>query len=138
MKKYVLLILVVLIFGCGKSEEAKLELFSIEAFCYQLDSGWELNATVNAKGFKQEEKDGQYYFKISYIVDILTPGNNIKASVYKGVIEKSSKELLSDIQLECQTTLDSTSEKGNYTVIFKVKDELNGQTKDINKTFTVD
>ncbi len=139
MKKSALfLVLILVLFGCGKKEEANLELFSPEAFCYQLDSGWELNATVNAKGFMVKEKDGKYYFKISYVVDILTPGNNIKSAVYKNVIEKRGNERLGDVALECQTVLDSTSEKGIYTVIFKVKDELSGQTKDINKTFTVD
>lgn len=139
MKKLLVLFLFsLLIFACSKEEEVKVELFSPEAFCYSLDSGWELNSSVNVKGFKQEEKDGKFSAKISYSVDLMTPGNNIKSGIFKDVIEKESNERIMDIALECQLVLDSTYEKGDYTVIFNVKDVLSGKTKDINKTFKVE
>lgn len=134
---FVLFISAILI-SCGKTEEEKLELFSPEAFCYSLDSGWELNASVNVKGFKQQEKNGKYYAKISFTADLLTPGNNIKSMMFKDTIEKENSERIMDIPLECQIVLDSTYEKGDYTIIFNVKDELSGKTKDINKTFKVE
>jgi len=139
MKKLLVLLLsVLIIFACSKNEEVKVELFSPEAFCYSLDSGWELNASVNVKGFKQVEHNGNFTAKISYSVDLMTPGNNIKSGIFKDVIEKESNEKIMDIALECQVVLDSTYEKGDYTLIFNVKDELSGLTKDINKTFKVE
>mgnify|MGYP000851689607 FL=1 len=139
MKNFIILIVLVLIvFACSKNDEVKVELFSPEAFCYSLDSGWELNAAVNVKGFKQEEKNGIFESKISYSVDLMTPGNNIKSGIFKDVIDKKSNEKIMDIALECQVVLDSTYEKGDYTIIFNVKDELSGKTKDINKTFKVE
>jgi len=134
---YFLSLLLVFV-ACDKQEETKLELFSPEAFCYSLDSGWELNGTVYAKGFLQQEKENKYYSKISYSVDIFEPGNNIKPGIFKNSIEKNESEKISDIALECQIELDSTYDKGDYTLIFNVTDELSKQTKQINKTFKVE
>lgn len=131
-------ITLLLFIACNKQEEANLELFSPEAFCFSLDSGWELNGTVNAKGFLQQEKENKFYAKISYSVDIFAPGNNIKSGIFKNSIEKNESEKMSDIALECQIELDSTYEKGDYTLIFNVTDELSKQTKQINKTFKVE
>ena len=49
MKKFILLTLTVLLFtACSKKEE-KFEAFSTEAFAYDLDGSWEVNATVRIK-----------------------------------------------------------------------------------------
>jgi len=38
-----------------KKEEVKFEAFSPEAFAYDIGNSWEVNATVNVKGFTKNE-----------------------------------------------------------------------------------
>jgi len=139
MKKVVFVLLgVFILFSACSKEEKKLELFSPEAFCYSLDPGWELNATVNVKNFKQEEKDNSYSAKISFTTDLTLPDKTIKKNLFSDKVEKSNNEVILDIPLECQLELDSTYSVGDYQITFNVKDELTGNTTSITKAFKVE
>ncbi len=126
------------LFSACSKEEKKLELFSPEAFCYSLEPGWELNATVNVKNFKQEEKNNTFSAKISFSTDLTLPDNTIKKNLFSNKVEKINNEVILDIPLECQLELDSTYAVGNYQITFNVKDELNGNTTSVTKAFKVE
>ncbi|MFH0735907.1 MAG: hypothetical protein V1773_15270 [bacterium] len=126
-----------LVISCSKEEE-KLELFSPEAFCYSLEPGWELNSTVNVKGLVQKEKEGQFFVKVSYSVDLQLPDSTTKKDVYKNIIGKNDKEKVMYLALECQFELDSTYQKGDYTVIYNIIDDYSGKTASILKIFKVE
>ncbi len=126
-----------LLISCSKQEE-KLELFSPEAFCYSLEPGWELNSTVNIKGFTQKENKEQFLAKISYTVDLVLPNKKLVKDVFKDVVKKENNEKFMDLSLECQLELDSTYQKGDYAIVFNAKDEFSGKTAVITKLFKVE
>lgn len=129
MKKLILLTLLVLLFvSC--TEEPKLELFSVEAFAFSLDSGWEVNASVNARGFAQIEKEKSdfYYNHITYSVNLFTPEDSIYNADYDSVMDSTNEEIM-DLQIESQLELDTGFSKGNYTIEFIVEDKYS-TTKD--------
>jgi hypothetical protein len=127
MKKIVLLLTVfILLTSCSRKRE-DFELFSAESFAYSMDSGWELNASVRAKGFEQDENNNKYTAKLSYFADLQTPDGRLLEKISSGVVDKTSAEKLSDLPIEVQIKLDSTFKTGNYKITFFVKDELGGR-----------
>lgn len=123
MKKYFLLIFILFsINACSKKEE-KFELFSAESFAYSMDNGWELNATIRAKGFMQKENNNKFSVKLSYYINIETPGGKLLEKITSGVLDKTSDEKISDLPIEVQIQLDSTYKTGIYKIIFYVTDE---------------
>ncbi len=127
MKKYFLLFIILfLISACSKKEE-KFELFSPESFAYSIDNGWELNATVRAKGFGQIENENKFSAKLSYYANLQTPEGKLVNKVSSGIIDRNENEKISEIQIESQIKLDSTYKTGNYKIIFYIKDELSGK-----------
>lgn len=135
MKKYFLLFIILfLISACSKKEE-KFELFSAESFAYSMDNGWELNATVRAKGFEQKENGNKFSAKLSYYTNLQTPEGKLVNNVSSGIIDKNENEKISEIPIEMQIKLDSTYKTGNYKIIFYVKDELSGKEIFIESIF---
>ena len=127
MKKLIIIsILFLSLFACS-DPEPNLQLFNAEAFAYDIGDSWEVNATVNAKGFLQKELEDTYQLKLSYSVDLVTPESDSLISIYSDSIEEMSDEELIDIPLEAQIEIDSTFSSGNYKLIFNVTDELSGQ-----------
>ena len=59
--------------SCGKKEDVKFEAFSPEAFAYDIGDAWEINATVNVKGFKKEEVDDEFSASFDFNVDLIGP-----------------------------------------------------------------
>jgi len=135
MKKYFLLIFILFsISACSKKEE-KFELFSAESFAYSMDDGWELNATVRAKGFKQKESGNKFSAKLSHYANLQTPEGKPVDKVSSGIIEKTENEKIPEITIESQIKLDETYKTGNYKIIFYVKDELTGREITIESVF---
>ena len=131
MKKLIIIsILFLSLFACS-DPEPNLQLFNAEAFAYDIGDSWEVNATVNAKGFLQKELEDTYQLKLSYSVDLVTPESDSLISIYSDSIEEMSDEELIDIPLEAQIEIDSTFSSGNYKLIFNVTDELSGQQKNL-------
>lgn len=127
MKKIVLLFsFFVLLTACSNKRE-DLQLFDAESFAYSMDSGWELNATVRAKGFEQDESGGKFTAKLSYVADLETPDGKLFRNISSGNVDKTSAEKLIDLPIEAQIKLDSTFVTGNYKITFFVKDELTGR-----------
>ncbi len=130
MKKLLVTFSLLHILFIGCSEEPKLELFSPESFAFSLDNGWEVNASVNAKGFAQIEKENSnlYFTHLSYSVNLYTPEDSIHNADY-GSITDSASEKIMDTQIETQLELDKGFTKGNYTLEFIVEDKYSA-TKD--------
>lgn len=129
--------LVFLFTSCGKKEEVKLQAFSPEAFAYSLPDGWEVNATIRVKGFKQNKENETYIAKISYSIDIVTPKGETIKGVSTDTLDEENMEEFSDLPVEAQFNLDTKYETGKYKVIFNLKDELDNQTTHVTKEFEI-
>ncbi len=134
---FLIAIVGLLFYSCSSSEDSKLELFTPEAFAYDVGGSWELHVTTIAKGFEQKKSIAKYEAKLNYSLDLITPRKDTVKSLVSGVEERSEAEPLEDIELEAQTDLDSTFSDGNYIVIIKVKDELSNQSARITKKFNL-
>ncbi len=135
MKKTLFIIFIsLLLFSCA--EEEPLELFSPEAFAFTLDSGWELNASVNVKGFRQIEDDNDiFHASLNYFVDFVTPENDtLKRFDFGSIVEESEEEFL-DLTIEVQAEIDSNFSTGLYSLIFYVKDQYSEKDTNIVKVF---
>lgn len=138
MEKYFLLFAAAIIFiACSKKEE-KFELFSAEAFTYSMDNGWELNASCRVKGFKQNETENIFKAKLSYTIDLKTPDGKILELIDEGLIDKTSEERMTDLQIESQIQIDSAFAKGKYQVIFNISDDLAGVSITTQKDFELE
>ena len=136
MQKLIVMFSILLVLSaCSKKEEVNFEVFSPEAFAYDLGSIFEVNATANVKGFKYNNLDESYFVSIDYSVDIISPSGEEFTSVFENVQEGSSDELLNDLQLEAQFELDTSFAKGKYTLMFNVKDNIGGQTSKAKAEF---
>lgn len=126
---FALLSLSFLFISCS-GEDPQIVLSSPEAFAFTLDEGWELNATVIAMGFQQNEDDNDNYSaSLSYTVDLITPEDSLSRIDYGEMNETQEEELLTDIMVESQIELNSNFSTGNYKIIFYVTDNYS-QTKD--------
>ena len=134
MKKTILLTSIATLIFIGCSEEPKLELSNPEAFAYTLDNGWEINATVNAAGFAQTEKESTdlYFTHLDYSVNLFTPQDSLFKVDYESFIDSTNEEY-ADLQLETQIELDSGFSIGSYTIEFIVED-IYSTTKDTIST----
>jgi hypothetical protein len=128
MKKFILALLSLLVFiSCSKKEEEKFEAFSPEAFAYDIGDSWEINATVNVKGFVVKEVGEQSSASISFSVDKIGPDSIEVKNIFSDSKEVSSTEL-TDIQLEAQFELDYSALDGIYKIVFNVTDKYSGET----------
>ena len=128
MKKIVLLgVVLLLFFSCGKKEEVKFEAFSPEAFAYDLGDSWEINATVNVKGFVVKEVGDQSSASISFSVDMVRPDSIEVKNIFTDSKDLTNDELI-DIQLEAQFELDYTFPDGLYKLKFNIADNYSEGT----------
>ena len=127
MKKLALVIILLsFLMSCGKKEEVKFEAFNPEAFAYDLGESWEVNSTVNLRGFNQKESEGEFSASISFSVDLETPSGEIINSIFEDTSEKSGSESIPELQLEAQFEIDSSYVPGKYLVHFNIKDNFSG------------
>ena len=122
-----LISLISLIVGCGKKEEVKFEAFSPEAFAYDIGDSWEINATVNVKGFEKKETGKELSTSLDFSVDIIDPDGIETKDIFIDSKEVTSKELI-DVQLEAQFELDYNSPDGLYKIVFNITDKFSGET----------
>ena len=116
----------ILITGCSKKEEVKLTAFSTAAFAYGMGDSSEVDATTRVKGFQQEQKNNLYSSTLSYDIDLITPKGDTVKSIISRIIDKSSKEKLTDTQLDTQFNVGPNFIKGKYKLVFNIKDALSG------------
>jgi hypothetical protein len=115
------ILLLVLIVSCGEKEEVRFEAFSPEAFAYDLGDLWEVNATVNVRGFKEMEIEDELSASLNFSIDLINPQGDTLQNILSDSKDVKEKEI-DYIQLEAQFELDSTYSEGKYTVIFNIKD----------------
>ncbi|HVO72956.1 MAG TPA: hypothetical protein VMT35_02970 [Ignavibacteriaceae bacterium] len=132
-----LLFLALVLSSCSKKDKGKMEAFSAEAFAYDLGNGWEVNASVFAKGFKQEKKGENYTALLSYDLDLIIPKGDTIKSLISRTEDKSNNEEMIDTQLEAQFNLDSTYAPGKYSVIFRIKDGLTDRSATAAANFEI-
>jgi hypothetical protein len=127
MKKSLYIVLIILLtISCSKKEEIKFEAFSPEAFAYDIGDSWEINATVNVKGFEKKEVGDELSTSLDFSVDIIDPDGVLTKDIFIDSKEVTSKELI-DVQLEAQFELDYNSPDGLYKVIFNITDNYSGK-----------
>jgi hypothetical protein len=126
--------LVLMLVSCSK-EESKLELYNPEAFAYLIDNGWELNASTRVKGFLQNESDGTYSAKLSYVVDLITAEGDTLNEADSGLIDKTAGEKMNDLGIEVQMEIDSSFAEGKYKILFHVYDDYSESQANISKEF---
>ena len=115
------------VISCSKKEDVKFEAFNPEAFAYDIGDVWEVNATVNVRGFEKTEKDNQLYASLDYNIDVVNPDGDVIKDVFSNSMEFLEKEL-SDVQLEAQFEFEKTYTRGVYEIIFGIKDNLSGES----------
>jgi len=127
MKKLILLLSILTVFiSCSKKEEEKFEAFSPEAFAYDIGDSWEVNATVNVKGFVKKEIGEEFSASFDYTVDLVGPDSLQVEAIFADSKEVTSNELI-DVQLEAQFELDYNSPEGLYQITFNVTDNNSGE-----------
>ncbi|MDZ7625639.1 MAG: hypothetical protein U5J96_14500 [Ignavibacteriaceae bacterium] len=92
-----------------------------EAFAYDIGDSWEINATVNVKGFEKKEVGDELstFLSVIFSVDVIDPDGVETLDVFFDSKEVTSKELI-DVQLEAQFELDYNSSDGLYKIIFPI------------------
>jgi len=125
-KTFYVLLIILLTVSCGKKEEVKFEAFSPEAFAYDIGDSWEINATVNVKGFEKKEVGDELSTSLGFSVDVIDPDGAESIDVFFDSKEVTSKELI-DVQLEAQFELDYNSQDGLYKIIFHITDKYSGE-----------
>jgi hypothetical protein len=128
MKKVLLIFFSLFItISCSKKEEVKFEAFSPEAFAYDIGDSWEVNATVNVKGFVKKEVGDELSTSLDFRVDLLDPNGVLTKDVFIDSKDVTSKELI-DVQLEAQFELDYSALNGKYKIVFNITDKYSGET----------
>jgi len=120
-------LVLLLTFSCSKKEEVKFEAFSPEAFAYDIGDSWEINATVNTRGFVKKEVGDELSTSLAFRVDIIDPDGVETKNIFIDSKEVTSKELI-DVQLEAQFELDYNSPDGLYKIVFNITDKFSGET----------
>ena len=120
-------LVLLLTFSCSKKEEVKFEAFSPEAFAYDIGDSWEINATVNARGFVKKEVGDELSTSLAFRVDIIDPDGVETKNIFIDSKDVTSKELI-DVQLEAQFELDYNSPDGLYKIVFNITDKFSGET----------
>ena len=122
------------VIACSKKEEVKFEAFSPEAFAYDIGDGWEVNATVNVKGFTKNEVGDDLSAALEYTVDLVGPDSLDIKNIFADSKEITSEELM-DVQLEAQFELDYENPEGMYTIQFNVIDIMSGEVTSAKAEF---
>ena len=136
-KIFYLFFLILITISCSKKDEVKFETFNPEAFAYDIGDVWEVNATVNVRGFEKTDKDNQLYASLDYSVDVVNPDGKVMKDVFRNSIEFNEKEL-TDVQLEAQFELEKTYQKGIYEIVFNIKDNLSEKSVTEKVSFELD
>jgi hypothetical protein len=130
---YIILLIFVAI-SCSKKVEVKFEAFSPEAFAYDIGDSWEVNTTVNVKGFTKNEVGDELSAALEYTVDLTGPDSLKIKNIFTDSKEVTGDELM-DVQLEAQFELDYDQPEGMYTIHFNVIDIMSGEVTSAKAEF---
>jgi len=126
--------LILITISCSKKEEVKFEAFSPEAFAYDIGDSWEVNATVNVKGFDKTEVGEEFSASFDYAVDLVGPDSLQVDAIFADMKDITSNELM-DVQLEAQFELDYNSPEGLYEITFNITDNNSGKVTSTSTEF---
>ncbi len=124
---FIIILLTLFTFSCSKKEEIKFEAFSPEAFAFDIGENWEVNATVNVRGFKKIKSGDDNSVSLRYEIDLVHPAGDSTKKIFSDSREVKEKEI-DDVQLEAQFELDVSSAQGKYKLIFNIKDNNSGKS----------
>lgn len=128
MNKVLYLFFFILItISCSKKEEEKFQAFSPEAFAYDIGDSWEINTTVNVKGFVKKEVGDELSTSLDFRVDLLDANGILTKDIFTDSREVTSKELI-DVQLEAQFEIDYSCPEGIYKIVFNITDKYSEET----------
>lgn len=133
-KSLYIFLLFFLTISCSKKEEVKFEVFSPEAFAYDIGDTWEINATVNVKGFVKKEVGDEFTASLEFTIDMIGPDSLEVTNIFSDSKDATSNELI-DVQLEAQFELDYDSPEGFYKITFKVTDITSGEVTSTQTEF---
>ena len=125
-KIFVIFIILIAVISCSKKEEVKFEAFSPEAFAYDIGDVWEVNATVNVRGFEKVERNDEFSVSLSYSVDLINPDGDSTKNIFSDLKDVRDREI-NDVQLEAQFELDNTQTQGTYKIVFNINDNNSGK-----------
>jgi hypothetical protein len=125
-KSLYIFLLFFLTISCSKKDEVKFEAFSPEAFAYDIGDSWEINATVNVKGFVKKEVGNEFTASLEFTIDMIGPDSLEVTNIFSDSKDETSSELI-DVQLEAQFELDYDSPEGLYQITFNVTDNNSGE-----------
>ena len=139
-KIFLLALLMIFVWACSGKPEPDLELFSPEAFAYDVGDSWEVNASVNVKGFAIDENNSISEIKLYYKINLITPQSDTIKSIFdKNVIlNADDDENQEDVPLEAQIELDSSFTEGKYELMIYVSDESSKQSKTVAIPFRLE
>ena len=129
MKKYYILFVFtcILLVSCGKKEIPKLTTFNPVTYAFKTDDTWDVQASIQVKGFTQKKEKETYLVKMFYTVDLVKPNGNVVKGVIKDTIDEENTEEFIDLPINVQFELDSTYSVGKYKVIYNIKDAFSNQ-----------
>lgn len=133
-KIFYVFFLTLAVIACSKNEEVKFEAFSPEAFAYDIGDAWEVNATINVKGFTKTEVSDELSAALEFSVDLSGPDSVDVKNIFNDSKEVVGSELI-DVQLEAQFELDYTYPEGIYNIQFNVIDIMSGELTSASAEF---
>lgn len=122
-----ILLLFLFIAGCS-SEKKPFETYNPEVFPFDLGNGWEVNASTRVKGFEQKEEGDQFYYHVTFTVDLTAEGAEPVKSIASGEYQNRIGEIVADLQLDAQFELDSSYAASSMKLVWNIKDEISGKT----------
>ncbi len=130
MKKLLLIAAIVMFaFACSKPN-VPMELFSPDAFAFEVDNGYELNTSIRVKGFNKVDTAEVEEATVNYMLNIITADNDTIKNVYAGKVSgEGDDEEFMEMEIEVQVLLDASFESGKYTLEFLAQDN-NSTEKD--------
>ena len=140
MKNVIILIMLYSLIACNSKPEPNLQLFSSEAFAFNIGDSWDVKASVNAKGFEQKENNENFDINLFFTVDLITPEKDTLKNIFSDSLASYQKNEFIDVPIEAQIELDTTFSIGNYKLVFKVIDKYSKQKKsaEVNFNLTAD
>ena len=131
-------ILILLFAGCSKKEDVKLSTSGSNAFGLDMGGSWEVQALTELRGFDTQKKDGQFYSRVFFTIDVITPDNQVLSSLFTKEDDKKDSEEFKSMKLEAQFNVDSNYPVGKYKAVFNIKDMISNKAMKDTVSFTLE
>lgn len=132
----------IVFFGCNKEEPLTFRLYDLNIYSLPIDEEGitqEVYVSIKAEGFKVLKEDDKYKFHISLAADLITPDNQKISSIAKvDSVSDQEEKYGKYLNLELSFVLDSTFQKGSYTLILHGEDKFTGQHSEIKEEFKLE